>query len=194
MLSLGMILKRMSLLSDPKDIFFLRYEEIKRLTHSSFAESGQTLSLVSARKKEHDQYRNDPLGDILVFSEGAMIPFALDKTDASGILQGIGCSLGQCTGKAHVVDSVLGTMSVPEGRILVAPSIDPGLTPLFLTAKGLVTEIGGVLSHGATVAREYGLPAVVGVQNATKLIKNGQTITVDGITGKVFLGNLDKGV
>jgi phosphohistidine swiveling domain-containing protein len=71
------------------------------------------------------------------------------------------------------------------GEILVAPSTDPGWTPLFLTAGGLVMEMGGMMSHGAVVAREYGIPAVVGVANATERIATGDTITVDGSTGVV---------
>jgi phosphohistidine swiveling domain-containing protein len=106
-------------------------------------------------------------------------------------LQGVGCSAGQVTGTACVLTSIReGTVVVP-GQILVAPSTDPGWTPLFLTAAGLVAEIGGMLSHGATVAREYGLPAVVGVPDATKRIQNGQQITVDGFTGLVRLGPIE---
>jgi pyruvate,water dikinase len=71
------------------------------------------------------------------------------------------------------------------GEILVAPSTDPGWTPLFLTAGGLVMEMGGANSHGAVVAREYGIPAVVGVPDATSTISTGQRITVDGTTGRV---------
>ncbi len=71
------------------------------------------------------------------------------------------------------------------GEILVAPSTDPGWTPLFLTAGGLVMEMGGANSHGAVVAREYGIPAVVGVREAVMRIKTGERITVDGSTGAV---------
>jgi pyruvate,water dikinase len=74
-----------------------------------------------------------------------------------------------------------------HGEILIAPSTDPGWTPLFLTAGGLVMETGGAMSHGAIVAREYGIPAVVGVADATERIRTGQRITVDGITGTVTL-------
>jgi pyruvate,water dikinase len=74
------------------------------------------------------------------------------------------------------------------GEILVAPSTDPGWTPLFLTAGGLVMEMGGSNSHGAVVAREYGIPAVVGVPDATSLISSAQTVTVDGAAGLVLLG------
>jgi pyruvate,water dikinase len=73
------------------------------------------------------------------------------------------------------------------GEILVAPSTDPGWTPLFLTAGGLVMEMGGAMSHGAVVAREYGIPAVVGVPNATEHITTGQQITVDGSAGTVSI-------
>jgi pyruvate,water dikinase len=71
------------------------------------------------------------------------------------------------------------------GEILVAPSTDPGWTPLFLTAGGLVMEMGGMMSHGAVVAREYGIPAVVGVPDATTRIATGDRITVDGSSGVV---------
>jgi pyruvate,water dikinase len=73
------------------------------------------------------------------------------------------------------------------GEVLVAPSTDPGWTPLFLTAAGLVMEMGGTMSHGAVVAREYGIPAVVGVPDAAKRITTGQRITVDGSAGTVSL-------
>jgi pyruvate,water dikinase len=71
------------------------------------------------------------------------------------------------------------------GEILVAPSTDPGWTPLFMTAGALVMEMGGVISHGAVVAREYGIPAVVGVADATTRLRDGQSITVDGAAGTV---------
>ena len=73
------------------------------------------------------------------------------------------------------------------GEILVAPSTDPGWTPLFLTAGGLVMEMGGANSHGAVVAREYGIPAVVGVAGATEMITSGMQVTVDGASGVVRL-------
>jgi phosphohistidine swiveling domain-containing protein len=71
------------------------------------------------------------------------------------------------------------------GEILVAPSTEPGRTPLFVTAGALVMEMGGVISHGAVVAREYGIPAVVGVVDATSRMHDGQTVTVDGASGTV---------
>jgi pyruvate,water dikinase len=75
--------------------------------------------------------------------------------------------------------------SLAPGDILVAPSTDPGWTPLFLTAGGLVMEMGGAMSHGAVVAREYGIPAVVGVPGATDSIQTGQIVSVDGSAGTI---------
>jgi pyruvate,water dikinase len=89
-------------------------------------------------------------------------------------------------GIARVVLDPQGAHLEP-GEILVCPSTDPGWTPLFLTAGGLVMEIGGLMTHGSVVAREYGIPAVVGVRNATTRIQTGQRIRVDGIHGCVIV-------
>ncbi len=103
---------------------------------------------------------------------------------ADGALVGSPASAGVVTSRARVVLDPVGAHLEP-GEILVAPSTDPGWTPLFLTAGGLVMEMGGSNSHGAVVAREYGIPAVVGVPDATARITSGQLITVDGAAGSV---------
>src|SRR5437764_4955575 len=103
-----------------------------------------------------------------------------------GTLRGTPASAGLVTAQARVVLDPAGARLEP-GVILVAPSTDPGWTPLFLTAGGLVMEMGGAISHGAVVAREYGIPAVVGVAGATERITTGQRITVDGAAGKITI-------
>jgi pyruvate,water dikinase len=100
------------------------------------------------------------------------------------VLVGTPASAGTATGPARVVLDPVGARLQP-GQILVAPSTDPGWTPLFLTAGGLVMEMGGANSHGAVVAREYGIPAVVGVPDATYRIRDGEAITVDGSAGTI---------
>jgi pyruvate,water dikinase len=95
------------------------------------------------------------------------------------------------TGAARVVRSPQGAHLEP-GEVLVAPSTDPGWTPLFLTAGGLVMEMGGMMSHGAVVAREYGIPAVVGVTGATERITTGQRLRVDGSAGTVAIVDTDR--
>jgi len=99
-------------------------------------------------------------------------------------LRGTPASSGRVTGVARVMRDPHAA-HLAQGEILVAPSTDPGWTPLFLTAGGLVMETGGAMSHGAIVAREYGIPAVVGVAEATERIRTGQRITVDGGAGTV---------
>jgi len=105
---------------------------------------------------------------------------------AEGSLTGTPASAGVVTAKARVIMEPIGARLEP-GEILVAPSTDPGWTPLFLTAGGLVMEMGGPMSHGAVVAREYGIPAVVGVDGATECITMGQRITVDGSSGVIMI-------
>jgi rifampicin phosphotransferase len=102
------------------------------------------------------------------------------------LLRGTPASPGTVTAPARVLLVPDGATLEP-GEVLVAPSTDPGWTPLFLTAGGLVMEMGGAMSHGAIVAREYGIPAVVGVPDATERIATGQAVTVDGSAGVVQL-------
>jgi pyruvate,water dikinase len=117
-----------------------------------------------------------------------------DGTDAEaaysppieGALRGSPASPGTVTAAARVIRTPQGAHLEP-GEILVAPSTDPGWTPLFLTAGGLVMEMGGMMSHGAVVAREYGIPAVVGVAGATDRITTGQRVTVDGSAGVIAI-------
>jgi len=109
-------------------------------------------------------------------------------TPEPGTLVGSPASAGTVSGVARVVLDPVGARLEP-GEILVAPSTDPGWTPLFLTAGGLVMEMGGSNSHGAVVAREYGIPAVVGVPGATRDITSGMRVTVDGAAGVVRLAD-----
>jgi pyruvate,water dikinase len=101
-----------------------------------------------------------------------------------GVLTGMAGAAGRATGRARVIRDPAGAHIEP-GEILVAPTTDPGWTPLFMTTAGLVTETGSPVAHGPTVAREYGIPAVICVRNATHEIKTGQLITIDGTAGTV---------
>jgi pyruvate,water dikinase len=101
-------------------------------------------------------------------------------------LRGVPASSGRVTGRARVICDPHNARLLP-GEILVAPSTDPGWTPLFLAAAGLVMETGGAMAHGAIVAREYGLPAIVGVSAATERIVTGTRLTLDGAMGTVTI-------
>jgi rifampicin phosphotransferase len=122
----------------------------------------------------------------ILLSDGTE-PEALTAAHAGatpGDLVGTPASAGTATAPARIILDPVGAHLEP-GEILVAPSTDPGWTPLFLTAGGLVMEMGGPNSHGAVVAREYGIPAVVGVADATSRLRTGELVTVDGAAGLV---------
>src|SRR5207247_2946863 len=126
-------------------------------------------------------------------TEPSAEPQATQATQATGsaesTLSGTPATAGVVTAKARVILDPTGARLEP-GEILVAPSTDPGWTPLFLTAAGLVMELGGAMSHGSVVAHEYGIPAVVGVPGATERISTGMQITVDGSAGAVSIGQI----
>jgi len=106
------------------------------------------------------------------------------QTDTSDLITGSPVSPGVVEGIVHVVLDPRGAQLTP-GEILVCPGTDPAWTPLFMAAGGLITEVGGLMTHGSVVAREYGIPAVVGVHQATRRLKDGQWIRVDGTTGVI---------
>jgi len=109
-------------------------------------------------------------------------------TATDGVLRGIPVSPGRVTAKARVIKELQDDIDLDPGEVLVCPFTDAAWTPLFFNAAAVVMDLGGPLSHGSTVAREYGLPAVVNVKTGTQTIHDGQEITVDGTTGEVLLG------
>lgn len=191
-LALGRALVKRKLLFEYQDIFFLSYQEICQLLNQPSGYGFDLKALIRERKKTHEEYARSHAPDLWISVEGNDVPVRLEPSQRGSMLNGVGCSPGVATGPAHVFSSMNYTVLVQPGSIIVTNSIDPGMTPLFLTSAGLVTEIGGTLSHGATVAREYGLPAVVGVPHATEIIRTGQQITVDGYTGVVHMGPIEE--
>jgi rifampicin phosphotransferase len=118
--------------------------------------------------------------------DGRMASAAPLPTSTSGVWSGIAVSPGRATGAARIVQTPTAAAHLQQGDILVAPSTDPGWTPLFLRAAAIVMETGGYLSHGAIVAREYGIPAVANVPGILKALRDGESITVDGSGGRVM--------
>jgi pyruvate,water dikinase len=182
---IGRQLAANKLIDQVDDIFFLDLGEVRR------GLSGENVQpLVVVRREAYEQELKRRHIPRLLLSDGTE-PEAIAGAAAGvdGALIGSPASTGTVTGPARVVLDPVGAHLEP-GEILVAPSTDPGWTPLFLTAGGLVMEMGGSNSHGAVVAREYGIPAVVGVPDATHKIETGQLITVDGAAGLVSLPRL----
>ena len=123
---------------------------------------------------------------LVLLSDGTEPASVPQTTDRIATLRGVPASPGRVTACARVILDPHDAYLSP-GDILVAPSTDPGWTPLFLKASGLVMEVGGAMAHGAIVAREYGIPAIVGVTGATRLLANGCRITLDGTEGLVII-------
>ena len=168
-------------LEEAEDVFFLSLSE----AHGALA-GEDVRPLVRERRALYEQeLRRRHVPRILLSDGTEPTAEAPDGSgEARGALRGTPASGGVATARARVILDPGGARLEP-GEILVAPSTDPGWTPLFLTAGGLVMEMGGPMSHGAIVAREYGIPAVVGVPDATERIATGQRIIVDGSAGTV---------
>lgn len=167
-------------LDQAADILFLSLPEL----HTAL-DGADLRGIVHERRIQYEQERHRRHVPLVLLSDGTIPhvePAAGDADD--DVLRGTPASPGRGSGLARVIHDPQAA-DIAYGEILVAPSTDPGWTPLFLSAGGLVMETGGVMSHGAIVAREYGIPAVVGVAGATDRIRTGQSITVDGTTGVV---------
>lgn len=182
LLAAGAQLRQCGLLERDEDVMFLDFREA-----FDAAEGADLRALVATRRAEYAREltrRNVPG---LLLSDGTM-PETLTPgvAAADGTLVGMAAAAGTATGRARVVLDPAAACVEP-GEILVAPTTDPGWTPLFLSAAGLVTETGSPMAHGPTVAREYGIPAVICVRDATSVITTGQLISIDGAAGMVIL-------
>ncbi len=182
------------ILADKNDIFFLTSAEIKRAIEAkasnqkpdNFRElAAQRNQLREARKRHH------PPGTLPaeVASIGAVSfkETQIKNDESSNIMQGFAVSSGVVTAKASVILGPSEFDKMVPGGILVSPLTTPAWTQLFANCAGLVTDVGSILAHGSIVAREYGIPAVLGVGNGTKRIRHGQTITINGDLGTVFI-------
>jgi len=183
LLELGKRLRDKAVLKDQDDIFFLRFEEIVRMVRGEA--DFDIHRVVAGRRAEYERNKSITPPDV-VFGKFDADKSVSDVVDIEAdVLDGLAVSPGAATGKARVILKADTDEQLLAGEILVAPFTDPGWTPYFVPAAGVVMEEGGILSHGSIVAREYGIPAVVNVDCATKIIKTGQTIHVDGSRGVV---------
>lgn len=163
-----------------EDIYYLTFEELREVLVTNKLD----YKIICKRKEEYISFKKLTPPRVIT-SEGEIIAgeYKLENLPA-GAMAGLPVSSGVVEGRARVILS-MEDANLEDGDILVTTFTDPSWTPLFVSLKGLVTEIGGLMTHGAVIAREYGLPAVVGVENATKMIKDGQRIRVHGTEGYV---------
>lgn len=181
LLLIGADLVSRDLLEHADDIMFLDLGEAR----AAVLDGSDHRELVARRRAEYERELRRPTVPGALLSDGTDVEALAPAEPAQdGVLTGMSGAAGQATGRARVIRDPAGAHIEP-GEILVAPTTDPGWTPLFMTAAGLVTETGSPVAHGPTVAREYGIPAVICVRNATHEITTGQLITVDGTAGTV---------
>ena len=173
-------LVRAHVLRDKEDIFYLRFDQLLDVVRTQRVDD----RLIRERKAAFESYGALTPPRVLT-SEGEAINGDYRRDDVpSGALAGLPVSAGVAEGRARVILDMADADLAP-GDILVTAYTDPSWTPLFVAIKGLVTEVGGLMTHGAVIAREYGLPAVVGVERATRLIPDGQRIRLHGTEGYV---------
>ena len=163
-----------------EDIYYLTFEELHKVVQTKKLDY-QTITI---RKDEYKLYEKLTPPRVIT-SDGEIITgeYNREKLPPNAIV-GLPVSRGIVEGRARLLLN-MEEANFEDGDILITRFTDPSWTPLFVSIKGLVVEVGGLMTHGAVIAREYGLPAVVGVENATKLIRDGQKIRVNGTEGYI---------
>ncbi|MEU1393470.1 MULTISPECIES: rifamycin-inactivating phosphotransferase [unclassified Nonomuraea] len=173
-------LVRAGVLREREDVFFLRFQELQEVVRTGEADGELVL-----RRREDFRWQETLRPPRVLTSDGEVLAGRYQREDVPpGALAGLAVSGGTVEGRARVVLD-MARADLAAGDILVTAFTDPSWTPLFVGIAGLVTEVGGLMTHGAVIAREYGLPAVVGVEGATRLIRDGQRIRVHGTDGYV---------
>ncbi|MDA2065683.1 phosphoenolpyruvate synthase [Bacillus cereus] len=169
-----------NVLDEIEDIYYLTFEELHEVVRTNKLD----YKIIHKQKNAYKLYEKLTPPRVIT-SDGEIITgkYKRENLPAEAIV-GLPVSSGVVEGRARVILN-MEDANLEDGDILVTAFTDPGWTPLFVSIKGLVTEVGGLMTHGAVIAREYGLPAVVGVENATKLIKDGQRIRIHGTEGYI---------
>lgn len=173
-------LRQNNIIEDINDIYYLTFDELRNVVKTKHVD----YSLITKRKEDYKIYEKLTPPRVIT-SDGEVIPGEYDTGNIpKGAIAGTPVSTGIVEGRARVILN-MDEAKMEEGDILITKFTDPSWTPLFVLVKGLVTEVGGMMTHGAVVAREYGLPAVAGVDDATKIIKDGQRIRINGTEGYI---------
>ena len=173
-------LVRDNLIHENDDIYYLTFEELREVVRTGKLD----YQVISQRKEEYKIFEKLTPPRVIT-SDGEIVAGNYKREDLpAGAIAGLAVSSGIIEGRARVIMN-MEDADLEDGDILVTTFTDPSWTPLFVSIKGLVTEVGGLMTHGAVIAREYGLPSVVGMENATRLIKDRQRIRVNGTEGYV---------
>jgi pyruvate,water dikinase len=182
LLVLGAALSSRGVLDSADDIMFLEWGEVPRVRAGEL----DPRPLVARRRAEYRANRAvTPPPVVLGEWDGVGAAGGAGASAALDTLTGLGVASGIARGPARVIPSIFSPERVLPGEVLLAPVTDPGWTPHFLTASAIVVDMGGMLSHGSIIAREYGIPGVVNVGNGTSVIATGDIVEVDGSAGVV---------
>lgn len=172
----------MGIITESSDIFYLPVSDIFDILHGKIS-SEESLNIVKRNKLYYNSFRNfvnpNEIGSKYLAGSSTM-------KAGNGKMCGIACSPGVVTGRVKVIKDIFDAERLEEGDILITRYTDPGWTPEFSLLSGVATETGGVLSHAAVISREYGIPAVLAVDNITQLLKDEQVVTIDGNRGEVI--------
>jgi pyruvate,water dikinase len=197
-LAIGDELVRRDILSTRDDVFWLTVTELDELAAGGAMFAHNTRDMAALRASAHAKLSAMTPPDSFTLAEGEYLdgsPTGQDhaqrdtRAHATGALRGTAACTGCVTGRASVLRDVTEAERLAEGDVLVTRQTDPGWGPVFFLISGLVIERGGMLSHGAILAREFGIPCIVGVREATRVIPDGATITVDADEELVHVAN-----
>ena len=170
------------------EIFLLKLEEVVAVVENQEEATAKLTSLIAKRKQQWSKERALTTVPKLVYGQPVMSAWTSPTVlDSASQFKGIGTSAGQIEGKIAVISSLDNAVAIDARTIIVVPYTDAGWSPLLARAGGLISEVGGRLSHGAIVAREYNIPAVMDVANATQMFQDGQTVRINGSTGIIEL-------
>ncbi|GAB1539421.1 glycerol-3-phosphate acyltransferase [Scytonema sp. NUACC21] len=179
------------LLEEPGDIFFLDYDEVRRLVEGFEPDFVDQLHDLVKLRRNHlaNDSQLDPVPLLVYGNDPPEFPFRTAIASPDQVLQGIPASPGKAEGRVKVLRNLQSVPDVDKDTILVVPYTDSGWAPLLVRAGGLIAEAGGRLSHGAIIAREYGIPAIMDVKSATWVLQDGQRVRIDGYQGIVEISN-----
>jgi pyruvate,water dikinase len=195
-LAIGAELERRRSIAEREDVFFLSWQELVELTGGGAMFPDSVRRTIATRKAEHARLSATTPPDSFTLAEGEYLDDeTVDAMRASeavtsvpgDVLSGTSACGGRVTGRATVLERVTQASLLTRGDVLVTKQTDPGWGPVFPLIAGLVIERGGMLSHGAIIAREFGIPCVVGVKDAMRRIPSGTAVTVDGNRGEVHV-------
>lgn len=181
-MSIGGSLAAGGILQSGDDIFFLTIDEVRTAVSGA---AGDWQKLVAARRRDREQNTAQSVSDTVIEHAGEVQSDRAGSHAYNGPLKGLPISVGYVVGPIRLVLSPNDMKQVKRGDIVVAPVLDPGMAPLMGLAAGLIVEMGGTLSHGAIIAREYGLPTIANVRDVTQLLKSGERVAMNATAGEI---------